>query len=88
MRVLHLIAALLFVAAGIAVGALNPQPVVLDLGIVHLRTTLGIAVLVTLLIGAILGGLAIALSVVVPLQQRLRAQRRASAASDPPATAP
>ena len=80
MRLLRAFVALFFVAAGIAVGALNPQAVVLDLGILHIRSSLGLVVLVTLLVGAILGGLAITLSAVLPLKQRLRAAQRARVA--------
>jgi lipopolysaccharide assembly protein A len=85
MRLLRALVAIFFVAAGIAVGALNPQAVLLDLGIVDIRSSLGLVVLVTLLLGAILGGLAITLSAVLPLKQRLRAQRRADAAAAIPA---
>jgi lipopolysaccharide assembly protein A len=87
MRLLRALVALFFVAAGIAVGALNPQAVVLDLGILHIRSSLGLVVLVTLLLGALLGGLAITLSAVLPLKQRLRAAQRAQAAP-PPAALP
>ncbi len=87
MRLLRAFVALFFVAAGIAVGALNPQAVVLDLGILHIRSSLGLVVLVTLLLGALLGGLAITLSAVLPLKQRLRAAQRVQAAP-PPAALP
>lgn len=87
MRLLRALVALFFVAAGIAVGALNPQAVVLDLGILHIRSSLGLVVLVTLLLGALLGGLAITLSAVLPLKQRLPAAQRAQAAP-PPAALP
>lgn len=56
-------------------GALNPQVVAVDFGIATLRPTLGVALLATLLLGAILGGMAIMASVVLPLQQRLRRTR-------------
>lgn len=72
MRLLRLLVALFFLAAGLAVGALNPQPVAIDLGFAILHATLGIALLVALLLGVIAGGLVLAVSVVLPLRKRLR----------------
>ena len=72
MRMFRLLIALACLAAGIAVGGLNTQPVQLDLGFVQLPTSLGVAVLVALLLGVVVGGLALAASVVLPLRQRLR----------------
>jgi uncharacterized integral membrane protein len=82
MRALRLLIALLSIAAGVAIGALNPQPVTLDLGIVVLHSTLGIVLLATLLLGAVAGGSVLAVSVVLPLQRRLRRARQ-DAASRP-----
>ena len=59
-------------AAGVIVGALNPQPAVLDLGFTRAAASLGVIVLVSLLIGVLVGGLALAASAVLPLRQRLR----------------
>lgn len=75
MRLLRLLIPLLCVAIGVAIGALNPQRVVLDLGFVMLPSTLGVVVLATLLVGAVMGGLALAVSVVLPLRQQLRRTR-------------
>ncbi|MEO6366305.1 MAG: LapA family protein [Luteimonas sp.] len=73
-------------AAGIAVGALNPQTISLDLGVAVLRTTLGVAILVSLLIGVVVGGLVMTASVILPLRQRLRRAEmgRSSPRSGPP----
>lgn len=81
MRLIRLLIALSSVAAGVALGALNPQPVTLDLGIVVLSSTLGVVVLATLLVGTIAGGMLLAASVVAPLKQKLR---RAQAAAPNP----
>ena len=67
---------------GVLVGALNTQPVLLDLGVWTLRTTLGLSVLVALLLGVLLGGALLAVGVVAPLRRRLR---RAEAANRNPA---
>ncbi len=72
MRLIRFLIALLCLAAGIVVGALNPQPVALDFGLVTVHGTLGVSLLVALLVGAIVGGLVLAASVVLPLRQRLR----------------
>ena len=74
MRVLRILIGFLCLAVGVAAGALNPQTVELDLGLVVLRPTLGIALLGTLLLGAIAGGLATMASVVLPLRRRRQAR--------------
>ncbi len=80
MRLIRLLIAIACLVAGIAVGALNPQPVALDLGFTALRAGLGVTVLVALLIGVVLGGLILTASVVLPLRQRLRRAAGAPAA--------
>ncbi|MDN5781065.1 MAG: lipopolysaccharide assembly protein LapA domain-containing protein [Luteimonas sp.] len=80
MRLIRFLIALLCIAAGIVVGALNPQPVSLDFGLVTLRGTAGVSLLIALLVGAIAGGLMLAASVVLPLRQQLRRERAARAA--------
>ena len=72
MRLIRLLIALLCLAAGIAIGALNAQPVVLDLGMATLPATLGVCVVVALLLGVLIGGLVLTISVVLPLRQRLQ----------------
>lgn len=70
MRLLRILVSMLCLAAGFAVGALNPDVVEIDLGVAVIRPTLGLALLATLLLGALAGGLAIMTSVVLPLRQR------------------
>ena len=90
MRVIRLLIALACLAAGAILGALNRQIVSIDLGLGFVpATSLGIALIVALLLGALIGGLAISASVVLPLRRRLsRAERAASAAPAPPLTGP
>jgi len=85
MRLIRFLIALLCIAAGVVVGALNPQPVSLDFGFTTLQATLGVSLLVALLVGAIAGGLVLAASVVLPLRQQLRRERsrKATAAASP-----
>ena len=72
MRPLRILVAMLSLVAGLVLGALNPHVVQVDLGLAVLRPTLGVALLATLLLGAIAGGLAIMVSVVLPMRERRR----------------
>ena len=73
MRVLlQLMIALAFVASGVVFGAYNPEHVVLDFHVFRIEATLGVAVLGATLIGALLGGIAVAIGVAWPLRRRLR----------------
>jgi len=77
MRVIRLLIAFACIALGAVVGALNRQTATIDFGAFYIPTTLGVALLVALLIGVVVGGLAITASVVLPLRRRLaRAERR------------
>ncbi|QDW65699.1 lipopolysaccharide assembly protein LapA domain-containing protein [Luteimonas granuli] len=82
MRPIRILVALLCLVAGVALGALNPQVVEVDLGLAVFRPTLGVALLATLLSGAIAGGLAIMVSVVLPLRHRRRTGADRSHATD------
>ena len=76
MRLIRFFVALVCLVLGAVVGALNRQPVSIDLGFANIPSNLGIALLVALLAGVLVGGLAITASVVLPLRQRLaRAER-------------
>lgn len=77
MRLLRLLIAIACLTAGAIVGALNRTPVVIDLGFTRLASNLGVSLLCALLLGVLVGGLAISASVVLPLRRRLaRAERR------------
>jgi len=73
MRLLRVLIGMSCLAAGVALGALNPQPVDLDLGFGMFRPTLGLLLLATLMVGAVAGGLATMVSVVLPMRRRGRA---------------
>ena len=77
MRLIRPVAAIACLMLGAVVGVLNPQPVLLDLGFVVLRTSLGLSVLLALLLGVVAGGAVLAVSLVAPLRKRLRAAERA-----------
>ncbi|MGY1457506.1 MULTISPECIES: lipopolysaccharide assembly protein LapA domain-containing protein [unclassified Luteimonas] len=82
MRPIRILIAMLCLVAGVAVGALNPQVVEVDLGLAILRPTLGLALLASLLLGAIAGGMAIMASVLLPLRQRRRSEAARPRATD------
>ena len=63
------------------VGALNPQSVVLDLGITTLHAGLGLSVLVALLVGVLVGGGSVVIGVVLPLRRRLQRETAGLAAA-------
>ncbi|MBN8263103.1 MAG: DUF1049 domain-containing protein [Xanthomonadales bacterium] len=79
MRLIRLVAAIAFLLLGGVVGALNTQPVRLDLGVVQLDASLGVLGLVLLALGMLLGAALIALGVVLPLRRRLRNQTTGAA---------
>jgi putative membrane protein len=78
MRLIRLIVAIACILLGAIVGALNTQPVLLDLGIASVRASLGLSVLVALLLGVLVGGTILAIGVVAPLRRRLRRAENAS----------
>ena len=62
MRALRAVLAVLFLGLGLVIGALNPQPVAIDLGFRTLHASVGVALLLTLLVGVVAGGLVLAAS--------------------------
>ena len=80
MRLLRFLIAIMCLGAGAVVGALNRTPIVVDLGFARMPTNLGVSLLAALLLGVLVGGLAISASVVLPLRRRLaRAERQGTA---------
>lgn len=79
MRLIRFFVAFVCLLAGAALGALNRDPVSIDLGIVVVATTTGIALLTTLLVGVLAAGVVISASVVLPLKRRVtRLERQPS----------
>ena len=78
MRLIRLIVAIACILLGAIVGALNTQPVLLDVGIASVRASLGLSVLVALLLGVLVGGTILAIGVVAPLRRRLRRAENAA----------
>jgi lipopolysaccharide assembly protein A len=80
MRYLFAILFVLVLLAGLLFGALNPQPVPIDLYFVSFELRLGVALLFALLGGAVVGGACAALAIGL----RRRRQRRIAAAEPVP----
>ena len=89
MASLRLLLLAAFLAAGLVIGSLNRQRIVLDFGIAEVVTTTGIATMVALLAGVLLGGGLVLVTSVLPLRARLgRAQRAAAAGTVPEPASP
>ncbi|HEU0153604.1 MAG TPA: lipopolysaccharide assembly protein LapA domain-containing protein [Arenimonas sp.] len=82
MRLLKALFALLFIAFGVLFGALNRQAVRIELGFTGIDATVGTALLLAVLAGALLAGAVLTAGVIWPL--RLRRKREAPA-PEPPA---
>lgn len=83
MRLFKALIALIFIGLGVLFGALNRDPVRIDLGLVHVESlSLGTSLLLAVLAGAVLAGFVITATVVWPLRHRLR--RGASAEPNAP----
>ena len=77
MRFIRFLIAFACLAVGAIIGALNRQSIAVDFGIGSAPTTLGVALILALLIGVAIGGLAITASLVLPLRRHLaRAQHQ------------
>lgn len=77
MRFIRFLIAFACLAVGAIVGALNVQVVHIDFGVGIVAATLGVVLLVALLIGVAVGGLAVTASLVLPLRRRLaRAEKQ------------
>ena len=84
MRLIKSLIALCFVAMGIVFGALNTQPVHVELWLRSFEARLGLVLLCVLLAGALVGGLAVTIGVVWPMRRRLGRAR--SAGTMPPSS--
>ena len=73
MRVVMLVLlALVFATAGFLFGALNSDLVHVDFHLFQIPSSLGVALLGALFVGAALGGIAVTIGIVWPLQRRVR----------------
>ena len=85
MSTIRLVVALIFLAAGLVIGVLNTQPIVLKLLFTEIPTSSGVAIILSLLSGVLIGGLIVMATMVLPLYARLRKASKVQA-SAPSAT--
>ena len=78
MKVVRLLILLAVLVAGLFIGALNSDKMVLSLGFTQITTTTGLAIIVALLTGALIGGGIVLASLVIPLYAKLRKAQKAS----------
>lgn len=78
MKVVRLLVLLAVLVAGLIIGALNSDKMVLSLGFTQITTTTGLAIIIALLSGAIIGGGLVLASVVIPLYAKLRKAQKAT----------
>lgn len=78
MNVLRLLILLAVLVVGLIVGALNSQPIVISLGFTQINSTTGMAIIIALLSGALIGGGLVLASVVIPLYAKLRRAQKAT----------
>nr|WP_295379709.1 LapA family protein [Pseudoxanthomonas sp.] len=77
MSTVRLVVALIFLAAGLVIGVLNTQPIVLKLLFTEIPTSSGVAIILSLLFGVLIGGLIVMATMVLPLYARLRKASKA-----------
>lgn len=82
MRLIKSLIALCFVAMGVIFGALNRQDVHVDLWFCSFDGRLGLVLLTVLLLGALLGGLAVTAGVVWPMRRRQGRTQRSQSGPD------
>lgn len=89
MKVVRLLILLAVLVAGLIIGALNSDPIVISLGFTQINSTTGLAIIIALLSGAIIGGGIVLASLVIPLYAKLRkAQKAAPSVVAAPAASP
>lgn len=80
MNVFRLLIALVFLVAGLVVGSLNSQRILISFGFTDISTTTGVAIIVSLLAGVLIGGIIVLVAMALPMYARLRRAEKALAA--------
>ena len=89
MNIVRLLILLAVLVVGLIIGALNSQPIIISLGFTQINSTTGVAIIIALLSGALIGGGLVLASMVIPLYAKLRrAQKAAPAVVVAPASTP
>jgi len=88
MKVFRLLLMLAFLLVGLVIGALNSQPILIDFAFSSIATTSGIAIIVSLLAGVLIGGALVLVAVVYPLYSKLRLANKQAVATRVASPAP
>ncbi|WP_269790773.1 LapA family protein [Stenotrophomonas sp. Iso1] len=88
MKIVRLLILLAVLVGGLVIGSLNSQPIEISLAFWVLKTTSGIAIIASLLVGALVGGGMVLAGLVVPMYAKLRRANKAvsTAVPEPAAT--
>ncbi|MEA9586073.1 LapA family protein [Xanthomonas sp. WHRI 10064A] len=81
MKVFRLLVMLAFLLVGLVIGAVNSQNITLDFLFSSVHTSSGVAIIVALLVGVLIGAGMVLVSVVIPLYSKLRQANKAVAVS-------
>ena len=88
MKTVRLVILLAVLIGGLVIGSLNSQPIEISLAFWVLKTTSGIAIIASLLLGALVGGGMVMAALVVPMYAKLRRANKAAAATSSEPAAP
>ena len=72
MKVFRLLVLLAVLLLGLIIGAMNMAEMTINLAFTQLKTSIGVAIIASLLIGVIVGAGLVLVSVVIPLYAQLR----------------
>ncbi|MBN6110663.1 uncharacterized membrane protein YciS (DUF1049 family) [Xanthomonas sp. JAI131] len=88
MKIARLLILLVFLLAGLVIGSLNSQQIVINFGVAGINTTSGIAIIVSLFAGVVIGAALVLATLVIPLYAKLRRANKAATAAAAPVVAP
>jgi len=84
MKVFRLLVLLAVLLLGLIIGAMNMDEMTINLLFTQLKTSIGVAIIASLLIGVIVGAGLVLVSVVIPLYGQLRRANKSAAAPSAP----
>ncbi|MFT4257233.1 MAG: LapA family protein [Pseudoxanthomonas sp.] len=87
MNIVRLVIALLILGYGLLIGVLNTDGITLHLLFAQISTTSGVGIILSLLLGVVVGALIVLALAVWPLYNKLRQASRQIAASGSPSSA-
>ncbi|QNH13063.1 lipopolysaccharide assembly protein LapA domain-containing protein [Xanthomonas sp. SI] len=88
MKIARLLILLVFLLAGLVIGSLNSQQIVINFGVAGINTTSGIAIIVSLFAGVVIGAALVLATLVIPLYAKLRRANKAAIAAAAPVVVP